>query len=166
MGSGRPGLRDGGTSNPNNPWLRIELAELYVEAGKLDEAIRCFGQMAKASPNDVLPDLRVATIHLMRGDLPAYQATCERLLGRFEPLKNGPTANNAAWACSLGPGAVKDMDRAVRLARWAVETHPEDSEYRDTLGAVHYRAGDLEATIRELSRSMSPNAPRARPDPP
>src|SRR4029079_6703596 len=83
--------------------------------------------------------------------------------GLFEPLKNGATANNAAWACSLGPGAVKDMDRAVRLARWAAETHPEDSEYRDTLGAVLYRAGDMEGTIRELSESMSPNAPTSTP---
>ena len=55
-------------ADPNKPWLRTELAELYVEADKLDEAIRCFEQIAKASPNDVMPDLRVATIQLMRGD--------------------------------------------------------------------------------------------------
>ncbi len=91
--------------NPTNPWLRTELAELYVEADKLDEATRCFEQIARISPNDVMPDVRVATIQLMRGDAMAYRATCERLLGRVEQIKSVSTANNAAWACALAPDA-------------------------------------------------------------
>ena len=58
----------------------MELAELYVEADKLDEAIRCLEQVAKLSPNDVMPDLRVATIQLMRGDAMGYQTTCDYAL--------------------------------------------------------------------------------------
>ena len=41
----------------------------------------------RISPNDVMPDLRVATIQLMRGDAKAYQATCERLFGRVEQIE-------------------------------------------------------------------------------
>jgi len=94
----------------------------------------------------------------MRGDNAGYQTTCERLLGHFEQVKNAQTSNNVAWACALGPNAVKDMKRAVGLAEKAVKSQPGSSNYLNTLGAVLYRAGKPEATIRELSESMSPSA--------
>jgi tetratricopeptide (TPR) repeat protein len=144
--------------NPTDHWLKMELAELYIEAEKLDEAVVCFEQIAKASSNDVMPLLRVATLQLMRGDALGYQTACERLLGRFEQVKSVLTANSATWACALGPDALKDMGRAVRLAEWVVSVQPNNTSYRDTLGALYYRAGDMKATIKELSESKRPAA--------
>jgi superkiller protein 3 len=140
----------------NNAWLRMSLAQAYLEAGKLDEASRCLEQMAKANTNDELPELRMATIQLLRGDKAKYQAICERLLGRFEQAKNAQTANNVAWACSLAPDAVKDLGRAVRLAQRAVDLQRGNGSYLDTLGAVLYRANDLEGCISRLSQSSNP----------
>ena len=136
--------------NANNVWLQIELASLLVDAGKPEEAIRRLEETASAHLQNEQPELRLATIHLMLGDIAKYQATCKRLLDRFEKVENAATANNVAWACALGPNAVKDMGRAVRLAERAVQAQPENTDYRDTLGAVQFRAGNLDETVKVL----------------
>jgi WD40 repeat protein/tetratricopeptide (TPR) repeat protein len=149
---------------PNNALLGMALAGAYLEAGKLDEASWCLKQMAEANPNNELAEIRLATVQLLRGDHGSYQAACQRLLDRFEQVNLARTANNAAWACALAPNAVKKIDRAVRLAQRAVDLAPGNADYLDTLGAVHYRANDMEGTIRLLgqsaSLSVSSNAPR------
>jgi tetratricopeptide (TPR) repeat protein len=138
---------------PNFPQVRLWLADTYLEAGKFDEVRRCLEQAAQLDPLNEQPLLRLAKVHLLRRDNPNYRATCARMLDQFEQVKNPRTANNVAWACALAPDAVKEMDRAVRLARRAVELQPGKPNNLDTLGAVLYRAGDMGGTIEQLSRS-------------
>jgi len=145
---------------PNNAPLWMWLADTYVEAEKLDDASRCLEQAAKLNPSNEIPQLRLATIHLLRRDETSYRATCEGLLHHFEQVNNPRTANNVAWACALAPNAVKDLGRVVRLAKRAVEIQQGNSNYLDTLGAVLYRADDMEGTIEQLSESISPSGSR------
>jgi tetratricopeptide (TPR) repeat protein len=143
---------------PNNVWLETALTEAYLEANKLDDALHCLERLTQSNLNDGLAEVRLATVQLLKGDQGGYQATCERMLARNEGAKSPAIANNTAWACALGPRAVKDMNRAVRLAQQAVELDRGNGEYLNTLGAVSYRADQFEDVIRLLRPSASPSA--------
>ena len=57
-------------------------------------------------------------------------------------------------AGDLPPGELRDPDRAVELAKKAVELEPKEGTYWNTLGVAHYRAGDWKAAIEALTKSM------------
>src|SRR5262249_50938537 len=63
--------------------------------------------------------------------------------------------NNLAWhlATDRDP-KIRDPERAVALAKKAVELAPDVGTYWNTLGAAHYRAGDWKAAIAALNKSM------------
>jgi len=74
---------------------------------------------------------------------------------RFGQTEHARFANDVAWACALAPAAVADLDRPIRLAEKAVAAEPRNSSYRNTLGALLYRAGRFPAAgecLREALR--------------
>jgi tetratricopeptide (TPR) repeat protein len=63
--------------------------------------------------------------------------------------------NNLAWLLARVPDlGDRDPSLAVRLARTTVEASPERADYWNSLGAAHYRAGDLPAAVAALERSV------------
>jgi hypothetical protein len=68
--------------------------------------------------------------------------------------------NDLAWflANECEPGTA-DPALAVRLAEWAVEQSPECATYWNTLGVAYYRAGDWDAAIAALERSVELSGP-------
>jgi tetratricopeptide (TPR) repeat protein len=68
---------------------------------------------------------------------------------------NAPAHNDLAWALATCPEAkLRDPQRAVALARKAVELQPEAGFMWNTLGVARYRAGDWKAAAAALERSM------------
>ncbi len=65
------------------------------------------------------------------------------------------TFNDLAWLLAADPNSpAYNPTEAVRLARLAVAEDPTCSTYQNTLGTVLYRAGDPEAAIATLQRSV------------
>jgi len=63
--------------------------------------------------------------------------------------------NNLVWAIVNDPDAMpRDMMRVVRIAEEFTAIAPEHGAYWNTLGAVYYRAGDWDAAITALERSI------------
>jgi eukaryotic-like serine/threonine-protein kinase len=63
--------------------------------------------------------------------------------------------NGLAWRLATHPKPeFRDPDRAVQLARTAVELAPNDGYIWNTLGVAQYRAGDWKAAISALEKSM------------
>ena len=56
--------------------------------------------------------------------------------------------------CALAPGTKADITRAVESASRAVQLAPDRFYYRDTFGAILYRAGQFNAAIEQLRESM------------
>jgi WD40 repeat protein len=72
------------------------------------------------------------------------------------PKLNDPQAlNNAAWFLATCPElALRDTDAALTLGREAVTMAPQEGVCWNTLGVAQYRAGDWNAAIASLRRSM------------
>jgi tetratricopeptide (TPR) repeat protein len=68
--------------------------------------------------------------------------------------KNAKAQNNLAWLLSTCPDATfRDADRALALAKKAVELTPHHGTTWNTLGVSHYRAGDWKAAAVALEKS-------------
>jgi serine/threonine protein kinase/WD40 repeat protein/Flp pilus assembly protein TadD len=61
--------------------------------------------------------------------------------------------NALAWIYATGPGTLRAPDKAVPLARRAVQLAPGNWSYRNTLGAALYRAGEFGAAIEILEKN-------------
>jgi serine/threonine protein kinase/tetratricopeptide (TPR) repeat protein len=64
--------------------------------------------------------------------------------------------NALAWILATAPDPkVRDPGRALQLAKQATAGAPDNGGYLNTLGIASYRAGDWEATVKTLTRSMN-----------
>jgi serine/threonine protein kinase/Tfp pilus assembly protein PilF len=62
--------------------------------------------------------------------------------------------NNLAWRLAHSKdAALRNPDRAVQLAKTAVELSPNESSYWHTLGSAKYRAGDRPGAIEALEKA-------------
>jgi tetratricopeptide (TPR) repeat protein len=63
--------------------------------------------------------------------------------------------NDLAWTLVSCPDAkLRDPNRAVELAKKAVERSPKDGMSQNTLGVAYYRAGNWRTAIQALEKSM------------
>ena len=63
--------------------------------------------------------------------------------------------NNIAWELVTGPRAARDAERAVTLARRAVDLAPNEFSYLNTLGVCQYRACQYAQATATLERSLA-----------
>jgi tetratricopeptide (TPR) repeat protein len=103
-------------------------------------------------------DSRLAKISLNR--LEAALADCEAALRRKpdQPeLRRRLTllCNNLAWTLATGHASTRDPQRAMSLARSAIELAPGQAIYLNTLGAAQYRAGRYGEAVSTLEKSLS-----------
>ncbi len=63
--------------------------------------------------------------------------------------------NNRAWELATGPAAAREIDRALRLARRALELEPSKGIFLNTFGVAQYRAGRYEDAIATLEQSRT-----------
>src|SRR5262249_47445153 len=62
--------------------------------------------------------------------------------------------SSLAWVLATCPDTkLRDPDRAVELARKAVQLAPKVGMYWNTLGVAHYRAGDWKAAVAALDKA-------------
>jgi tetratricopeptide (TPR) repeat protein len=75
-------------------------------------------------------------------------------LGREHP--DTPTSmNDVAWLLITAPDRkLQDPGKALELAKKTVELAPGNGDYRNTLGAAYYRAGDWKSAVAALTKSM------------
>jgi hypothetical protein len=63
--------------------------------------------------------------------------------------------NNIAWGLVTAPGSTRDPQRALSLARRAVELAPTTAIYLNTLGVAQYRAGQYAESVATLEKSLA-----------
>jgi len=130
------------------PTIASRSADRMAADGRWDRAADLLAELDRHSPD--APDqlaFRRAVASLMAGDQAGYRDACSRLLARALRRAPGVNANNAVYACALGPKALDDYGPAIALqAGMLGPIPPEDGRLRhvflNTLGAVLLRSGD------------------------
>ena len=126
------------------------LGELYLQRGALTDALAQFEELARREP-------RSATAQTMIGLTLEAQHRPEEAKRRYEQaleLNSGSAvaANNLAW---LLAESGENLERALSLARMAVEQQPEELNFHDTLGWVYYKKGEPSLAIPAFERAVN-----------
>ncbi len=77
-----------------------------------------------------------------------------RSLVAAEP-DNALACNNLAWVYVTAPAALRDVNAALILAEKAVQLDPKRAMYRNTLGAVYYRAERYREAVQILHANLA-----------
>jgi serine/threonine protein kinase/WD40 repeat protein/tetratricopeptide (TPR) repeat protein len=67
---------------------------------------------------------------------------------------NARACNTLAWFYVTGPDELRDPNKAILLAKKAVELKPAEWMYLNTLGVVYYRLGQYPQAVITLERSL------------
>jgi len=124
------------------------------------DAASDFSQARRLGTLDDDSAANAAYADLGQGDSIAYQKLCEDWLLRSKPDSITPaSANTLAWVCSIGPNALIDPMRAVRMAEKTVAAKPKSYAYVSTLATALCRAGKCQESIARLDEAV-----KLRPD--
>ncbi|MCA9010610.1 MAG: tetratricopeptide repeat protein, partial [Planctomycetaceae bacterium] len=91
-----------------------------------------------------------ALLWLQLNDHPQYFVVCRHVIGQ-EAVSNSAIENRfAAWTCALAPDAIDDYKLPVEFARKALAAESENAHFKGGLGAILFRAGDLDEAHKVL----------------
>jgi tetratricopeptide (TPR) repeat protein len=122
--------------------------------GQRDEAIACYRKAIKHQPDSARPHLLLGRALREKGQPAEALASYRRALA-LQP-DSAEAHMGLAWLRANCPDArFRDTTEAVRLASRAVELLPHRVESWNRLGAVHYRAGDWQATVTTLDKAQA-----------
>jgi serine/threonine protein kinase/tetratricopeptide (TPR) repeat protein len=131
------------------------LADSYTEAGRGKEAAPLLENLWEADPQDTDSSLTLATLQTWFGQDADYEATRHRLVQQAVGTDQAGTAERAAKAATIRPGADSALlTNALNLAQRAVELGKDSSSlpwYQLGLGMAEYRAGQYSAAEQPLT---------------
>ncbi len=138
---------------PNSRFVQRALGRLYkstkdpVQKESIIEALKLSALSEKTSKN----------ANFVLSVLLNYEDDIEQALKYSEKAyqsnpKSPPYNNNLAW--QLAHSTNRDLDRALELAKYAVESTPNNASFRDTLGTVLFLMEEHKEAIVELEKSL------------
>ncbi len=137
-------------ANANYVQAYYEMARLYLQDNKLDEAVAQYEALLAKDPKQFGSHMQLGTIYDMQGRLDLAETHYREAL-KINP-DFAPAANNLAYNLAEQE---KNLDEALLLAQKAREKLPEDPSTMDTLGWVYTKKQLYDSAIRELQDSLA-----------
>jgi serine/threonine protein kinase/Flp pilus assembly protein TadD len=142
-----------GAPPPEDPRPHVARGRALAALGEKVQAEAALVKAAELAPMNAQVRLACALIDGVLGNwdkaLAGYNKTLE--LAPENPLAN----NNLAWLLATCPDTkLRDPARAASLAKKGVQLAPKQGTFWNTLGAAQYRAGDWQAAIDAMKKSM------------
>ena len=134
----------------------LNLAGLYLQTDKQDQAIKEYEAVLAKNANAIQAHMMLGMIHEGRNEIDKAQARYETIL-KLNP-RFVPAANNLAWILAERGG---NLDVALAHAQTAWEGNPEDPRIADTLGWVYYKKNAYLLAVNLLKEAAEklPNEP-------
>ena len=138
---------------PENPTVHLNLGLALGKKGHLDEAIAEFREVIRLAPEEAKA---YQWLGKALGEKGLHGEAMAALFRSVELRPSDPRhLNSLAWLLATSPEIrLRDPQRAVTLARQAVELAPSVGTAWNTLGVALYRAGEFERAIDALTKSM------------
>jgi len=134
-------------------------AWVLYRAERYDEAIKAYTELVKqfdsdhASPEtrEVLRETRLilSALYVEKDDFAEAEEWLEQVLDEFPGDVGASNDLGYLWA-----DGNKNLHRAVKMTRLAVDAEPENVAYRDSLGWVYYRLGRFDEAVAELEKTV------------
>ncbi len=105
-------------------------------------------------PSSPMPRFAKGVLYRLDNQIARAKAEIEAAYVRIDPSRPGfsVVANNLAWL--LAHHENPDLNAALKLARLAVDRHPEAGGLRDTLATILMKKGELEPALSEFQKSL------------
>lgn len=146
-----PSVRRAGALQPNAAKASIAIARTAITIGApASEVRRCLDEAQSRSSGDVESMYSVAGLYERAGLVRESAGALEQLLTN-NPDHIGASNDLAYLLAESG----SELERAMKLARSAVDHEPDRAAYLDTLGWVLYKRGDFAAAREALLRAVS-----------
>jgi tetratricopeptide (TPR) repeat protein len=154
-------------SNPENSFVQLQLASLYVQDKRPRKAIELIGEVLKRDPKNVSALRTRADTLLGLGDHAAaikdYSTAIE--IGIESPQQKSGILNNLAWVLATSPkDELRNAERSIKFGTEAAElTEFKEPHILSTLAAGYAEKGDFEQAIKwstkavELGRELDHN---------
>jgi tetratricopeptide (TPR) repeat protein len=142
--------------NPTDQALHVRRGRILNELNRPEEAVR---ELTVAI--DIAPD---ASLYALRAQAHAAANTYVEAIGDLDKslsiVKSGDSRESyfcgqLAWYCLTGPIETRQPERALALARRALDGEPGRVEYLNTLGVAHCRRSEWKQAVDVLQRSLS-----------
>jgi serine/threonine-protein kinase len=139
--------------DPKHHDARTNLAHALDRKGDLDGAIAEYRKAVELDP-------KVSRVHDMLGRALRDKGDFDGALAEYRKAieldpRNAAPRNNLAWMLAVWPDPRRrDPAAALEGARKAVELNPNHGGTQNTLGVAAYRAGDWNASLTALRKSM------------
>jgi tetratricopeptide (TPR) repeat protein len=140
--------------SPSSVFYLAQRGTAHAGLGHWKEASSDMLQAVDSGADDLSTWNAAAILCLWTKDLPRYQKLCADLLRRFGGIQDISRSNGLAYLCSLGPDSARDLPVTLTMVKRLIETRPQDSEIRNTYGAVLYRCGEIAEAIRQLEEAI------------
>jgi tetratricopeptide (TPR) repeat protein len=136
---------------PDDPGLLAARGRLHALCRRWDKAAADFARAVAARPDDPWYVFDAAGLHLLAGDIAAYQRYCRSWVERFAKTDEGAEASALALVCGYAPVPPVDPARLVEWGQKAVAAQPERPWYHHALGLGYYRAGQFQEAVQHLN---------------
>jgi cellulose synthase/poly-beta-1,6-N-acetylglucosamine synthase-like glycosyltransferase/tetratricopeptide (TPR) repeat protein len=135
---------------PNDPDLRMQLADVLTWCKRYDDAARVYLELLKADPDNGRLQSSLAQIHLAAGQYDLALSYYRKALNANQDLISCYTGyiDAAASAGSFDGGA--DRALVTRIVDWARREHPADLQLLKRVTWVCQRAKDRETAVALL----------------
>jgi tetratricopeptide (TPR) repeat protein len=137
---------------PDDVPLRVQCGEAEAAAGAWDRAVADLAFAVERKPEEIQNWHLLALAQLGAGDRAGYQTSCTAMKARFLQAPDMDTAGLLFFTCAVTPDADADMKSfAERATLFGIinsrGTGLSKGWFRETGGAVCYRAGQLQEAI-------------------
>lgn len=137
---------------PETASTRLVLGDIYLRTGQIEEAEKLFENVLALNPQAFEAHQKLAVAFRLKGQaglaLDAYLKAIALNPGDAISLND---------AANIYAEEKKDLNKALEYAARAVEAAPGNGNFRDTLGWVHYRRGDLEKAVENFKAALDMN---------
>lgn len=149
---------------PGNDSLAQAAARARLHSGDHERAVDHFQQALDLREGDAASSTKIAPLKAGLGLAYTHLDRFKDADAAFEAARSAAPDHPIVLHRLAYSLALRDtqLDRALTLARRAVEESPENAPCLHALGWVHFRRGDLKAARRQLQEALELGPPSAR----
>jgi tetratricopeptide (TPR) repeat protein len=138
------------SARPLDPELYAQRAGMNAEMELWNDAEQDFKRAEQLGKNDPASLCQQAYVALALGNTNDYRRLCAALNNQAPQVKDQNTRNTLCWTVALLPNALENYATITETAQSAVKQGSYHQQSLQALGAVLYRTGNWEQSIKTL----------------